>query len=149
MRRQRPESTVDDTTPTSKRPLSFISCPYLDTVDRKSLDFDFERVCCVSLSNHNVYACLVCGKFYQGRGPHSHAYTHSIQNSHHVFISLDSGRVYCLPDQYEVDDVSLNDIRFNLNPSLTDIELRLTDDPAYISSDLVGYCLHHRCLTLC
>lgn len=31
------------------------------------LDFDFEKVCSVSLSNLNVYACLVCGKYYQGR----------------------------------------------------------------------------------
>ena len=26
------------------------------------LDFDFEKFCSVSLSNLNVYACLVCGK---------------------------------------------------------------------------------------
>lgn len=39
---------------------------YLDTIDRKRLDFDFEKLCSVSLSNVNVYACLVCGKYYQG-----------------------------------------------------------------------------------
>jgi U4/U6.U5 tri-snRNP-associated protein 2 len=41
-------------------------CPYLDTIDRYMLDFDFEKVCSVSLSNLNVYACLVCGKYFQG-----------------------------------------------------------------------------------
>src|ERR1700739_3116376 len=42
---------------------------YLDTIDRHVLDFDFEKLCSVSLSNINVYACLVCGRYYQGRGP--------------------------------------------------------------------------------
>ena len=40
-------------------------CPYLDTVNRAVLDFDFEKCCSVSLSTLNVYACLVCGKFFQ------------------------------------------------------------------------------------
>lgn len=40
---------------------------YLDTINRNVLDFDFERVCSVSLSNLNVYACLVCGKYFQGK----------------------------------------------------------------------------------
>ena len=31
-----------------------------------SLDFDFEKLCCVSLTNLNVYVCLVCGKYFQG-----------------------------------------------------------------------------------
>jgi hypothetical protein len=41
-------------------------CPYLDTIDRHRLDFDFEKVCSISLSNINVYACLVCGRYFQG-----------------------------------------------------------------------------------
>jgi U4/U6.U5 tri-snRNP-associated protein 2 len=43
------------------------ACPFLDTIDRHLLDFDFEKVCSVSLSNLNVYACLVCGKYFQGK----------------------------------------------------------------------------------
>lgn len=39
---------------------------YLDTINRHMLDFDFEKLCSVSLSPMNVYACLVCGKYYQG-----------------------------------------------------------------------------------
>lgn len=31
------------------------------------LDFDFEKLCSVSLSHINVYACLVCGKYFQGK----------------------------------------------------------------------------------
>lgn len=41
-------------------------CPYLDTIDRGLLDFDFEKLCSVSLSKINCYACLVCGKYFQG-----------------------------------------------------------------------------------
>ncbi|VDK27444.1 unnamed protein product, partial [Anisakis simplex] len=40
-------------------------CPYLDTIDRGALDFDFEKLCSVSLSHVNVYACMVCGKYFQ------------------------------------------------------------------------------------
>ncbi|WCJ28578.1 Ubiquitin C-terminal hydrolases superfamily protein [Euphorbia peplus] len=91
-------------------------CPYLDTVNRQVLDFDFERFCSVSLSNLNVYACLVCGKYYQGRGRKSHAYTHSLEAGHHVYINLETEKVYCLPDGYEIIDPSLDDIRHVLNP---------------------------------
>ncbi|KAI4371169.1 hypothetical protein MLD38_019435 [Melastoma candidum] len=94
-------------------------CPYLDTVNRQVLDFDFERFCSVSLSNLNVYACLVCGKYFQGRGKNSHAYTHSLEAGHHVYINLQSERVYCLPDGYEINDPSLDDIRHVLNPRFT------------------------------
>lgn len=80
------------------------------------LDFDFEKFCSVSLSNLNVYACLVCGKYFQGRGRKSHAYTHSLEAGHHVFINLHTEKVYCLPDGYEVNDPSLDDIRYVLNP---------------------------------
>ena len=30
---------------------------------RNVLDFDFEKLCSVSMSNQNVYACLVTGKY--------------------------------------------------------------------------------------
>jgi fatty-acid desaturase len=44
---------------------------YLETINRNILDFDFEKLCSVSLSNINVYACLVCGKYFQGTCKHS------------------------------------------------------------------------------
>ncbi|KAJ3123759.1 hypothetical protein HK098_001646 [Nowakowskiella sp. JEL0407] len=92
---------------------------YLDTVQRHRLDFDFEKLCCVSLSNLNVYACLVCGKYYQGRGKSSHAYFHSMQEDHHVFINLETLKVYILPDLYEVFDTTLNDIKYIIYPTFT------------------------------
>jgi len=71
------------------------------------------------LSNLNVYACLVCGKYFQGRGLKSHAYTHSLEAGHHVFINLQTEKAYCLPDGYEINDPSLEDIRHVLNPRFT------------------------------
>ena len=102
------------------------ACPYLDTVHRAVLDFDFEKCCSVSLSPHNVYACLVCGKYFQGRGPSTHAYTHALEASHHVFLRLDDGRAYCLPDGYEIEDASLDDVRAALAPRFTPEEARRT-----------------------
>eukprot|EP00298_Acanthocystis_sp_HF-20_P026647 c4446_g1_i1.p1 GENE.c4446_g1_i1~~c4446_g1_i1.p1 ORF type:complete len:524 (+),score=197.44 c4446_g1_i1:41-1612(+) len=121
---------------------SSTECPYLDTIDRKMLDFDFEKVCSVSLLNLNVYACLVCGKYFQGRGPSSHAYNHSIHESHHIFISLQTKRVYCLPENYEVVDTSLDDIKYLLDPVFTpqmvsELDTKLTTFRALDGHDYV------------
>lgn len=86
-------------------------CPYIGTIKRHMLDFDFEKLCSISLSNLNVYACLVCGKYYQGRGKNTNAYFHALEQNHHIFINLHDQKVYCLPDNYEVIDSSLNDIK--------------------------------------
>uniref|UniRef100_A0A2P2HZA2 Ubiquitin carboxyl-terminal hydrolase 39 n=1 Tax=Hirondellea gigas TaxID=1518452 RepID=A0A2P2HZA2_9CRUS len=94
-------------------------CPYLDTINRHMLDFDFEKLCSVSLSRINVYACLVCGKYFQGRGNNTHAYTHSVSDDHHVFLNLNSLHFYCLPDNYEIIDPSLSDIIYVVNPTFT------------------------------
>lgn len=56
--------------------------------------------CAACIPLQNVYGCLVCGKFYQGRGPHTQAYTHSVQAGHHLFINLANERVYCLPGEH-------------------------------------------------
>ncbi|GAB4830767.1 hypothetical protein Ancab_004800 [Ancistrocladus abbreviatus] len=113
-------------------------CPYLDTVNRQVLDFDFEKFCSVSLSNLNVYACLVCGKYYQGRGPKSHAYTHSLEAGHHVYINLRTEKVYCLPDGYEINDPSLDDIRHVLNPRFTKEQVEQLDKNKLWSRALDG-----------
>lgn len=74
-------------------------CPYLDTVDRQKLDFDQQKVCSQTLSHMNVYACLVCGKYFEGRGKQTPAYTHSVQCGHFVWINLTDCKTYCLPDK--------------------------------------------------
>ncbi|GAA5794955.1 hypothetical protein HPULCUR_000305 [Helicostylum pulchrum] len=109
---------------------------YLDTINRHMLDFDFEKVCSVSLSQINVYACLTCGKYYQGRGKSSHAYFHSMDKDHHVFINLSTLKVYVLPDGYEVDNPSLNDIKYVLNPTLTRAQVAELDTQFKTSYDL-------------
>jgi U4/U6.U5 tri-snRNP-associated protein 2 len=63
-------------------------------VNRSMLDFDFERLCSVTLSHINVYACLTCGKYFQGRGKKSPAYAHSIHEDHHVYLNLDALKVF-------------------------------------------------------
>ncbi|KAJ2780239.1 U4 U6.U5 tri-snRNP-associated protein, partial [Coemansia interrupta] len=111
---------------------------YLDTVNRANLDFDFEHICSVSLSTNNVYACLVCGKFYQGRGKQTHAYLHSINDDHHVFVNLQTLRIYVLPDNYEVEERSLNDIKAAIRPSFTSAQVERLDLACEYTRDLSG-----------
>lgn len=42
------------------------------------------------------YLCIA------GRGTNTHAYTHSVAESHHVFLNLHTLKFYCLPDNYEI-----------------------------------------------
>ncbi|KAF9270813.1 spindle pole body protein [Marasmius fiardii PR-910] len=104
---------------------------YLDTINRAVLDFDFEKVCSVSLSNINIYGCLVCGKYFQGRGRKSYAYAHSIHEDHHVFINLETTQVYVLPDGYPVSDPSLEDISFVLAPTFNKSVTDSLSSPSY------------------
>jgi U4/U6.U5 tri-snRNP-associated protein 2 len=103
------------------------NCPYLGTIKRHLLDFDFEKLCSITLSNINVYACLCCGKYYQGRGNSTEAYTHSLEYDHHLFINLNDQRIFCIPDGYEVIHNSLSDIKFNLKPVFTKEDLLKID----------------------
>ena len=115
-----------------------IQCPYLDTINRHLLDFDFEKVCSQSLSTQNVYSCLVCGKFFQGRGPKTHAYTHATLCGHHMFAHLDTCKIYCLPDNYEVVDSSLDDVIRCLRPSFTPERIEQLDKVATLARDVHG-----------
>ena len=118
-------------------PVNNTSCPYLSTINRKLLDFDFEKACSVSLSKHNVYACLTCGKFFNGRAPSTNAYTHALQEEHNLFMRLDTGRTYCLPDNYEVVDPTLHDIQHVLNPNFSPQDIASVDTRGW-SRDLEG-----------
>ncbi|KAJ1962351.1 U4 U6.U5 tri-snRNP-associated protein [Dispira parvispora] len=112
---------------------------YLETVDRSRLDFDFEKVCSVSLSDQNVYACLVCGKYYQGRGRNTHAYFHSVHQDHHVFIHLTTLQVYVLPEGYQVTHASLNDIKQVIRPVFNPQKVRQLDTADTPSVDLANH----------
>jgi U4/U6.U5 tri-snRNP-associated protein 2 len=111
---------------------------YLDTINREILDFDFEKLCSISLSNINVYACLVCGKYFQGRGPKSHAYYHALEVGHHVFINIGTRKVYVLPEGYEVKNKSLDDIKYVVDPHYTKSEVIKLDKEVHDAWDLSG-----------
>lgn len=113
-------------------------CPYLDTVNRTLLDFDSEKLCSQTLTNKNVYVCLVCGKYFEGRGKNTPAYTHSVNLNHYVFMNVDSGRAYCLPDSYEIFDIALNDIQNSLSPKFTLKEVSQIDANTDLSRDVHG-----------
>lgn len=113
-------------------------CPYLDTINRVVLDFDFEKLCSVNMSNQNVYACLVCGKYFQGRGKATHAHTHSLMNAHHVFLNLGTLKFYCLPDNYQIMDMSLEDITYYLKPTFSAEQIKLLETSNKVSRALDG-----------
>ena len=115
------------------------SCPYLDTINRTLLDFDFEPSCSVTLeSGPHVYGCLVCGKFFRGRGRSTPAYTHSVDTGHAVYVHLSRGTFHCLPDDYEVRDPSLADISAALHPTYTAGDIATLDGNAALARDLFG-----------
>ncbi|KAL1965653.1 hypothetical protein VTN77DRAFT_5330 [Rasamsonia byssochlamydoides] len=140
---ERPESPdIDETLPARPKrqdqPEEGYSDLYLDTINRAVLDFDFEKLCSVSLSNINVYACLVCGKYYQGRGPKSYAYFHALEVGHHVFVNMETKRVYVLPEGYEVKSKSLDDIKYVVDPTYTKEEVAKLDKEVRDAWDLMG-----------
>jgi len=71
-----------------------------------------------------------------------HAVTHSVDENHCVFIHLQSGKFYCLPDNYEiVDNPSLDDIRQALHPQKFTAEFignGTLDSSIELSRDLWG-----------
>ena len=91
----------------------------LDAVERTQLDFDQPHVCAVTLQTHAVYMCLVCGQYLAGRRPATPAYTHAQAEGHHIFMCLDSSRIYRLPEDRLVESVSLVDIQSQLCPNFT------------------------------
>ena len=132
------ETSAYSVTSRQQAPTEGFSDLYLDTINRSVLDFDFEKLCSVTLSNINVYACLVCGKYYQGRGPKSHAYFHALEVGHHVYVNMQTKRVYVLPEGYEVRSKSLDDIKFVVDPKLSREEVVRLDREAKDAWDLSG-----------
>ncbi|ODQ82096.1 hypothetical protein BABINDRAFT_6705 [Babjeviella inositovora NRRL Y-12698] len=126
--------------PPQLRPLSEMQTLYLETIDRSRLDFDFEKVCSVSLAKVNVYACLVCSKYFQGRNKASYAYLHSINDDHHVYINLSTLRIYILPENREVTakNLILEDIKYLVDPAYTPEQI------AQLSTRAQAYDLNHK-----
>jgi len=113
-------------------------CPYLSTIDRQAINFDFERVCSVTSRNQSIYCCLVCGKYFQGKGEGSPARIHCVTESHFVFINMHNAKIYCLPDDYQVNEPSLDDIVFNLQPKYSEKDILAIDKTSKPHTDVFG-----------
>ena len=109
----------------------------------------------------NNHTCILKVQFFvnTGRGRHSHAYTHSVQLYHHVFLNLSSLEFYCLPDNYQIIDSSLEDIKVCIvfiNPSVVEghsslcVSVCLSVD-TFLQNDTVEplYCGHHQGCSKC
>lgn len=66
---------------------------------------------------------------------------HSLEEQHHVYIALQGEgacKIWCLPDNYEVEDASLNDIKYNLMPQFTPELIEKLDKDPVMSRALDG-----------
>ena len=57
---------------------------------------------------------------------------------HHVFLNLHTLRFYCLPDNYEIIDSSLDDIKYVLNPTFTKENISILDITDKVSRSCDG-----------
>ncbi|KAG7662195.1 RPN11 [[Candida] subhashii] len=114
------------------------------SINRKLLDFDFEKICSITLNSNNIYCCLKCGKFFNGRSISSPAYNHSIVNpGHSIYLNLSSHKVYELPEDKQWDNAnSIQDIIEYLDPKYTKRDIELLPRISFDLNDkkyLVGY----------
>lgn len=77
-------------------------------INLQKLDFDLPVQCSVNHSTNDVYGCLQCGKFFQGRDQQSPAFKHSIASRtdnlpHNMFVNLVTRKFYWLPRNVKVD----------------------------------------------
>jgi U4/U6.U5 tri-snRNP-associated protein 2 len=62
-----------------------------------------------------------------GRGKTTPAYSHSLNEEHHVYINLQTLKVYILPESYEVKSAALDDIKYVVNPTFTKSQITKLD----------------------
>lgn len=124
---KRRKHSVDEDSNDKKIKANGPSYALLETIDKKKLDFDFEKSCSVSLSNLNVYCCLVCGKYLHGRQSNTPAFLHSVNDGHHVYVNFSNLKFYLLPEGIEIEDKgtleSLNSLRYAIRPTFADSEI--------------------------
>lgn len=122
-----PSQKSENTSKTKRVKIDDRSYAFLETINPRKLDFDFDKICSVTLSHLNVYCCLVCGKYFQGRQENTPAFLHSLNENHHVFINFNSLKVYLLPGGIEVDDHGkiqlLQTVRYAISPVFTKEEI--------------------------
>lgn len=111
---------------------------YIESVNRHLLDFDLIFACGICLTVQNVYCCLVCGKYLEGLGTSSHAWLHSLESQHFIFINTKTCEIITLPECLKVEDGSLSDIKFNLNPELALADIQKACEHPQQSRSLTG-----------
>ncbi|KAL7301502.1 hypothetical protein TKK_0005938 [Trichogramma kaykai] len=102
----------------------------------------------IAFRDQCIYVCLACGKYFQGRRTNTHAYTNSIAGSHCVFLNLHALNFYCLPDNYEIIDSSLDDMKFVLNPTFYRAVSEQSDTNENYQELLMVQCTHLMLLAL-
>ena len=112
---------------------------YLQTIDRTVLDFDKEKICCKTLSTTQIYCCLVCGKYFQGKSKGTPAYNHSLEENHHIFMSLTGKNIYELPKDVIVTDPSHQDIINCYDPFYSQNEIETLDESQMKNVELKDY----------
>ena len=80
-------------------------------VDRTKLDFDRMRHCEVSMQDYNVFCCLICGKYLAGKHSGTPVDDHRIKKDHCLFLDLQDNQVYALPENLELRNSKLKDIK--------------------------------------
>ena len=68
-----------------------------------------------------------------GRGIGTHAYLHSVSSGHHVFLNLSTLKFYCIPDNYQIIDSSLDDIIYVLKPTFDEEAVKSLDSNSKLS----------------
>jgi U4/U6.U5 tri-snRNP-associated protein 2 len=108
-------------------------------INRKLLDFDFEKICSVTLSPLNCYACLTCGKYFQGRTEGTPAYQHALHHEHLIYLNLKTLKAYNLPDNLEYNDEGqFDDIRAVIRPKFNKEILKEIDEIRTPLADIQG-----------
>ena len=83
----------------------------LEKIERSLLDFDRVQVCQVTMQTYNVFCCLICGKFLAGKHKSSPVDDHAVREDHLLFMDLQDGEVYSIPDGAIIKSPELNDIK--------------------------------------
>lgn len=86
----------------------------LAKIERSHLDFDKVHVCQVTMQTYNVFCCLICGKFLAGKHKGSPVEEHAVREDHLLFMDLQDGEVYSIPDGAVVKSKSLEDVKVGL-----------------------------------
>ena len=104
--------------------LTCMPVSYVESTFKVGQYLDFIKVlkpCCIGPSIMANFSLSL-----PGRGLKSHAYTHSVQFTHHVFLNLHTLKFYCLPDNYEIIDSSLEDVTVGERTVVRDGPIKLS-----------------------